>query len=225
MDMRYESWWVPWGGARGLLQSGGDVRGLVGLAFEHGGGGHPGSVGTLGRGRTAPLSSRCPALSPPPPTPRRANRCLQAPSLPPSLPRSPPSPNTLLHQIPHPPTGNPYPPGSSSNTSQPSPAPPPPGRPPLDTLPPRRAKYHLQTLVRTMVAKDSEAFQCIFQMEDALGEGGGSFHLSVERGEWACGEEGVSVHLSDGGRPGWMGQKCFWGGGVVGRGSAGRGEW
>jgi hypothetical protein len=34
----------------------------------------------------------------------------------------------------------------------------------------RRAKYSLQTVVRTMVAKDDEAFHCVYQMEDASGE-------------------------------------------------------
>ncbi|KAI8474465.1 MAG: FAE1/Type III polyketide synthase-like protein-domain-containing protein [Monoraphidium minutum] len=32
-----------------------------------------------------------------------------------------------------------------------------------------RAKYHLQTLVRTIIAADDEAFQCVYQMEDASG--------------------------------------------------------
>jgi hypothetical protein len=38
---------------------------------------------------------------------------------------------------------------------------------------PRRAKYQLDTLVRTTVAKDPEAFQCVYQMEDDTGEGRG----------------------------------------------------
>ncbi|GBF92374.1 hypothetical protein Rsub_05576 [Raphidocelis subcapitata] len=36
----------------------------------------------------------------------------------------------------------------------------------------RRAKYHLQTLVRTTIARDSEAFHCVYQMEDDAGHRG-----------------------------------------------------
>ena len=34
----------------------------------------------------------------------------------------------------------------------------------------RRAKYELHSLVRTTVARDDEAFQCVYQMEDGAGE-------------------------------------------------------
>ena len=34
----------------------------------------------------------------------------------------------------------------------------------------RRAKYHLDTLVRTTIAKSDEAFQCVYQCEDGVGE-------------------------------------------------------
>jgi hypothetical protein len=41
----------------------------------------------------------------------------------------------------------------------------PPNAPRLD----RRAKYELNTVVRTILAADDEAFKCVYQMEDATG--------------------------------------------------------